>query len=245
MPLRDHFRSPVNDKHHWSSFHGQWPGEIMRTLFDLLPPRYQMGPRLTIGSSDEVDVFVDDDPEAGLVDGEGEGGGEGGTATLLATNPTLTVEADLTEPDVYEVRVYDRDRDRRLVAAIELVSPSNKDRPDSRAQFVGKVISLLRQDVCVAVVDPVSIRQANLYAELHARLGHTDPHLEPTPPHLYAVTLRARKPPRRRSLLDAWFYPMTVGQPLPTLPLWLAPDLRAELPLEPSYQETCRLLRIA
>jgi len=242
MPLRDHFRSPVNDRHHWRSFHGQWPGEIVRTLFDLLPPRYQMGPRLTIGSSYEVDVFVDDDPEARRFDGESEG--EGGTATLLATAPTLTVEADLTEPDVYEVRVYDRDRDRRLVAAIELVSPSNKDRPDSRAQFVGKVISLLRQDVCVAVVDPVSTLRANLYADLLARLDRSDPQLGDPPPHLYAVSLRARKPPKQRGLLDAWFYPMVVGQPLPTLPLWLAPDLRVELPLEPSYQESCRLLRI-
>lgn len=38
---------------------------------------------------------------------------------------------------------------------------------------------------------------------------------------------------------------MTVGQPLPTIPLWLSPTLRVDLPLEPSYQETCRLLRIA
>jgi hypothetical protein len=37
---------------------------------------------------------------------------------------------------------------------------------------------------------------------------------------------------------------MTLGQPLPTLPLWLAPDLRVLLPLEPSYEETCRLLHI-
>src|SRR5947209_31651 len=44
MPLRDHFRSPVNDKHHWSGFHGQWPGEIVRTLFDLLPPGFHASP---------------------------------------------------------------------------------------------------------------------------------------------------------------------------------------------------------
>ncbi|HYH65397.1 MAG TPA: DUF4058 domain-containing protein, partial [Urbifossiella sp.] len=134
---------------------------------------------------------------------------------------------------------------RRLVAAIEIVSPSNKDRPDTRAQFVGKVISLLRQDVCVVVVDPVSTLRANLYAELLARLDRADPRLGDPPPHLYAVSLRARRPPKGPALLDAWYYPMVVGQPLPTLPLWLAPDLRVELPLEPSYQETCRLLRIA
>jgi hypothetical protein len=62
---------------------------------------------------------------------------------------------------------------------------------------------------------------------------------------LYAVTLRGRKPPKQRSLLDAWFFPLAVGQPLPVIPLLLGPDLRIELPLDPSYQEVCRLLRIA
>ena len=36
-----------------------------------------------------------------------------------------------------------------------------------------------------------------------------------------------------------------VSQPLPTLPLWLTPDLHVMLPLETSYQETCRVLGIA
>lgn len=63
-------------------------------------------------------------------------------------------------------------------------------------------------------------------------------------PHLYAVTLRAR-PDGPRPLLDVRFYPMAVGAPLPTLPVWLAPEPRVLLPLEAGYEETCRLLRIA
>jgi hypothetical protein len=38
---------------------------------------------------------------------------------------------------------------------------------------------------------------------------------------------------------------MTVGQALPTLPIWLNADTRVLLPLEPSYEETCRLLHIS
>jgi hypothetical protein len=38
---------------------------------------------------------------------------------------------------------------------------------------------------------------------------------------------------------------LALGQPLPIIPLWLGPDLRIEFPLDPSYQEVCRLLRIA
>ena len=151
-----------------------------------------------------------------------------------------------SKQDQYEVLVYDDEMRQRLVAAIEIVSPSNEDRPDTRRTFVGKVIGLLQQGVCVSLVDLVSDKEFNLYAELLTELGRADPTLPAPPPHLYAVSLRARKRPRKRlSLLDAWFYPMTVGQPLPTIPLWLSPTLRVDLPLEPSYQETCRLLRIA
>jgi len=165
-----------------------------------------------------------------------------GPATLAVLSPTLTVEAELSEQDEYEVRIYDTERGRHLVAAIEIISPSNKDRPNTRQLFVGKVASLLEQGVCVSLVDLVTVRQANLYAELLTLLGRSDPALAPTPPHLYAVTLRTRKPPKHRALLDVWFYPMTVGELLPTLPIWLNPELRVMLPLETSYQETCRIL---
>src|SRR5438067_9903110 len=38
-------------------------------------------------------------------------------------------------PDKYEVRVYEAEGGARLVAAIELVSPANKDRESHRAAF--------------------------------------------------------------------------------------------------------------
>jgi hypothetical protein len=240
MPLRDHFHAPVISKHRWDAVHGQWPGEIVRTLFDLLPTGFVAEPRVYHPAPFEVDVsMIEED------DRLPEGGARGiGTATLATSAPTLTVPADLSELDEYEVRVYDVERLRTLVAAIEIVSPANKDRSDTREQFVNKVTALLRQDVCVSIVDIVTTRHANLYTELLARIGRTDPALADPPP-LYSVTLRARKPPKQRSLLDAWFFPLTIGQPLPIIPLWLGHDLRIELALDPSYQEVCRLLRIA
>jgi hypothetical protein len=54
--------------------------------------------------------------------------------------------------------VYDAERERRLVSAVELVSPGNKDRPESRAQFVAKCAALLRQQVSVVLVDVVTAR---------------------------------------------------------------------------------------
>lgn len=243
MPLRDHFRSPVNDTHSWDEVHGQWPGELVRSLKTILPTGFRAAPKVHLGSPFEVDVSTYD-LDSRNVDATSDSG-DGGVATLTALSPTLTVEADLSEQDEYEVLIYDTERGRRLVAAIEIVSPSNKDRPDTREVFVGKAASLLQQGVCVSIVDLVSIRQANMYAELLSLFGHTDPQLATTTPNLYAVTLRSRKRRKQPSLLDAYFYPMTVGQSLPVLPIWLTTTRRVMLPLETSYEETCRVLDIA
>lgn len=244
MPLRDHFRSPVKDFTTWNEFHGQWPGEIVRQLTTILPPGFRAGPKVYLGTSFEVDIGTFDlderDPDRGF-DADSS---DGGTATLTTVAPTLTMEADALGADEYEVRLYDVEMGRQLVAAIELVSPGNKDRPEAREQFVAKVKALLQQGVCVSIVDLVTIRQANLYAEFLETLGRVD--TRAGVPDIYAVTLRTRKAGKRlrRTVLDAWNYPMAVGQPLPTLPIWLGPNLRIELPLETSYQETCRILGI-
>jgi hypothetical protein len=132
-----------------------------------------------------------------------------------------------------------------LVAAIEIVSPSSKDRPESRHAFVAKVVALLQSNVCVSLVDVVTIRQFNLHADLLALIGRTDPMLGEDPPAIYSVTIRGRKPAGGRPLLDTWFYPLELGQPLPVLPIWLDADLGVLLDLEPGYEETCRVLRIA
>lgn len=242
MPLRDHFRSPVNDKHSWDALHAMWPAMIVQQLFNILPPGYVAAPGVHFGKDFEIDVsaFEEDEPAEPI-----QSFGDSGVAAAAPPAPTLTLEADLSDQDEFEVRVYDVERGRELVAAIEIVSPSNKDRPENRRAFVAKVAALLQKEVCVGVVDLVTIRQLNLYADLLELIGGTDPQLGPTPPNLYAFTIRSRKRPDRRSVLDLWYYPMPLGQPLPTLPIWLSPDLRVLLPLEASYEETCRLLHIA
>ena len=91
----------------------------------------------------------------------------------------------------------------------------------------------------------MTIRQFNLYADLLELIGRSDPMLGAEPPALYAVTVRGRKRGGKPPLLDTWFYPIALGQSLPTLPIWLDVDVGVFLDLETSYEETCRLLRIA
>ena len=150
---------------------------------------------------------------------------------------------DLPDVDEYEVRVFD-DENRRLVAAIEIVSPANKDRPDHRHLFVAKCANLLQKGVCVSIVDLVTVRRFNLYAELLALLGRRDPTFGDNPPPTYAATCRKREA-GGKTRLDTWSFPLAVGQPLPArLPIWLADDLAVPLDLETGYEETCRVLKI-
>ncbi len=94
------------------------------------------------------------------------------------------------------------------------------------------------------MVDLVTTRQFNLYNDLLELIGCSDPSFSPAPPATYAVTGRGLKvghTPR----FESWAYPLAVGQPLPTLPLWLSPELAVSLNLEASYEDACRALRLA
>jgi hypothetical protein len=249
MPLRDHFHPPLAKQRSWEELHGQWPAMIVIALARKLPPRYIAGPRVHLGAYFEIDGASYEKGESPPPLAAGGGGEEGGVATAVwaPPRPTWEVTTDLPDQDEYEVRVYNTEHERRLVAAVEIVSPANKDRPESRRLFVAKCAALLRQDVSVAIIDVVTIRAFNLYAELLEFIGQTDPALVPEPPPLYAAACRWTSEagsPRPRPRLQTWAYPPAVGQPLPTLPLWLAESLAVPLELEASYEETCRILRI-
>ena len=238
MPLRDHFRPPVSKRASWEGFHGQWPAMIVQHLNFVLPDGYMAEPRVYLGPYFEIDVtaFERAQPQTATV-----AAGIGGIATVAwsTTQPLLDVEADWPDQYEYEVLVYDQERERRLVAAVELVSPANKDRPESRRAFVTKCASLLRQGVSLAIVDLVTIRQFNLYAELLEWIGKSDPKLGAEPPATYAVSMRFQRPPRR-TLLQTWPYALVLGQPLPTLPLWLSPECSVPLDLEETYHRAAK-----
>ena len=128
MPLRDHFRPPLDDVHSWDELHGRWPMMIVQELIEVLPEPYFAAPGVHLGTLYEVDIGTYRRPVAEANDfGVAKGGVA--VATYAPPEPTLTLEPQLPNQDVYEVRIYDSRRNRQLVAAIEIVSPSNKDRP--------------------------------------------------------------------------------------------------------------------
>ena len=102
---------------------------------------------------------------------------------------------------------------------------------------------MLQNRICVSIVDVVTTRRFNLYGDLMELAGEPDPEFVAQAPATYAVTCRGRKL-NGRPRLEIWSYPLVVGQPLPTLPIWLSEDSAVSLDLEATYVETCQTLRI-
>jgi hypothetical protein len=234
MPLRDHFHPPVELIASWEEVHGMWPGVMAMRLNEILPGGYRCGVKIHLGSLVEVDVgtreqeyCTHDEPHSALA--------------WEAASPTLLLETEELTPPEYEVRVYDRNDRNRLVAAVEIVSPRNKDRETSRDAFVSKCHAMIQQEVCVVIVDPCTDRSANLYADLAERLGAKPPATAES--SIYAVSCRFF-PGGRRHRIQSWEHPLEIGGFLPTLPLWLTDSLYVPLELERTYEESCKGLRI-
>lgn len=244
MPLRDHFRPPVSKQASWEGFHATWPTCVVQQLRKLLPSGFVAEPRVHLGTLMEIDVGAFESVAAERSEASKKNGNSGhASAIWTATRPAVAVDTDLPDEYEYEVRILDVERQRQLVAVIEFVSPANKDRSDSRDAFVAKCAALLRKGVAVSVVDLVTVRRFNLYAQLMGMVGHPDPTMSTDGPATYAASCRwVTRGARAR--LEAWSHTMTVGQSLPTLPLWLSDSLVVPLDLEPSYEQACHDLWI-
>ena len=89
----------------------------------------------------------------------------------------------------YEVLIFDQERERRLVAAVELISPANKDRPESRRALVTKCATLLRQGVGIALVAG-NMYYTYLARRLAAKENRTDVTAMPYVDSLYNTAYR-------------------------------------------------------
>lgn len=241
MPILDHFHPPLSVARHWESFHALWASAIAEALNEnLLPEGYFAEPQLHVGSRVEIDVATFDERRS-----SGGGAGAGGTATLAAPvwappAPSLCFPAIF--PDSLEILVLSTEAGPTLVAAVELVSPGNKDRHEFRNSFAAKCASYLQQGVGLQIVDIVTSRSANLHNELVRLLG-LGPEFLISPEPLYAAAYRpVRQPSAER--IDVWHKLLQVGGSLPVLPLAIDKGVCIPLDLEATYLEACSRLRL-
>jgi hypothetical protein len=204
----------------------------------VLPSGYYAIPNVELDGPVEIDV-------APLRDREEEMGTPGQEPLALWTppQPALTMTVYFPPLELVEVHVFWDEGSPQLKAAVELVSPRNKDRPEARRVFAVKCVSYLHAGSSVVVIDVVTPRKANLHAEILRLLELNGPAAWQSPSDLYAVAYQATAVEQKRRL-QAWPEALAVGSPLPWMPLWLGADVCVALDLETTYRMTCTDLRI-
>jgi hypothetical protein len=242
MPLLDHFHPPLSAERHWESFHSNWATKLADALTERwLPPNYIAEEHVHLGPSVEIDVATFE--RQASAPGKQESAAVATVGPKIWSPPAADGALPAVFPDTFEIRVLSTDTGPKLVAAIELISPGNKDRAAERMAFAVTCACYLSQRISVILVDIVTNRRANLHNEL-LRLMEAGELLElPPEANLYAVAYR----PLRRSQgdeIDIWRVPLALGQPLPTLPLGLRADLVIPVDFESAYAEACLRKRL-
>lgn len=126
----------------------------------------------------------------------------------------------------------------RLVAVIEIVSPSNKDRPEHVEELASKIAALLEAGIHVLLVDlfPPGLHDPQ---RMHGAIGTwtADHGLQDELPSDAPLTLASY---RANGFIDAYVETLAVGQGLPDMPLFFHPERYVNVPLAPTYDTAFR-----
>ena len=201
----------------WSGLHIYWMVNICDDIKSKLPAGF----RAYLGTSPIV--AIDDPPGQPDVSVRHTNGGMQGTLEPNEADPfqpdwegqVATIEAD--------VSVY-IERNGRLIAAVELVSPGNKDGTEKRATYTSRYLGYLTNGVNLLFVDLHPRPYAFSFAdEIAKRLQLPKQPILHAP---YAISYRVHADPSAEATLAVRHFPLKVGDALPRAPLALGfPDL--------------------
>ena len=226
MPLHDWADLPG-----WDGVHQVWCVELLYALKPLLPSAYRAyigtTPTFAIGSP------VDARPDVGVRDWPA---GEPAPPADTGPEPDEEIAVATIAADT-AILV---ERGGRLVAAVELVSPRNKDRLAAQAAYAAGYAGYLLRGVHLLLVDVHRRPAAFSFADEVARgLGLRPPGL-PAP---HAVAYRVGGPsPGGGRFLAVWRKSLVVGEALPVMRLPLSADESVAVDLEATY---CRAAEAA
>ena len=122
----------------------------------------------------------------------------------------------------------------RIIAVIEIASPGNKDSRAALRDFVEKTVDCLRKGIHVLIIDLFHPTQRDPYG-IHKVIWDEIVEEDFTFPDGKDRILVSYKTGGERM---AYIEPVTVGDALPDMPLFLTNDLHVMVPLEPTYQAT-------
>jgi hypothetical protein len=196
----------------WTTVHAALGLAIAHQLVPKLRPRYLALPveRFVLDIPEDVTVEARDIyPDVGTVPSGTLA--PGGSAAVLAPPPLRLATVVPTRVPHVNVEIRDT-KNRRLVTAIEILSPTNK-RGRGRKEYLAKRRRLLLSDAHLMEIDLL-------------RKGKRVPMRRPLPAAPYFVFLSREE---NRPVLDVW--PIGFSDPLPIVPVPLLPG-DADVPLD-------------
>ena len=221
MPLHD-----WKDLEGWEGVHSYWLPELARSIKPQLPAGY----RAYLGSIPGLTISSDGaKPDVAVRHWENGNGAEHVATAAPARGPSRHVVTFALDPDLAVLITYRG----RLAAAIEIVSPRNKDRPSARQYYTGRYFGYLIRRASLILVD-VHPRPAGFsFADsLATQLELSEEHL-PSP---MAIAFRdGGSVPDRGTMLDIWREPLTPGRPMPFMSLFLSATEHVQVDLEGTY----------
>jgi hypothetical protein len=129
----------------------------------------------------------------------------------------------------------------QLIAALEVVSPRNKDRADAKETYTNRYLGYLRLGVHLMLVDVLPRPKGFSFSDaITASLGM---HLPPLPPPFAATYRVGEVVPVGNdmgSLVAVWRRALRIGEPLPTLPLPLSVHKAIPVDLEETYRRAAK-----
>jgi hypothetical protein len=228
MPLHD-----WTDRPGWEGVHHLWITELLRWVKPRLPAAYRAyigsAPLLAIGApagrpdiqvrqwGDRTDPLGDSTP------------GQSSFARGAGIEPDVELAVATLDPSTALLV----ERQGRLVAAVELVSPRNKDRPTARDAYLTRYLGYLIESVHLLLVDVHRRPIGFSFPDRIAAALSMEIESLPTPA---AVSYRVGEPaPDGGRFLAIWRRSLGPDATLPEIPLALDVDSRIVVDLEQTY----------
>ncbi len=230
MPLHD-----WTDERGWDSIHPVWLTYLLEHVQERLPEGYKafLGgvPSLTVDTGHgRPDVSVRHWGEKPAV--------SAAPADTALLTPDLEASVVLRLDPQRAVHV---DFHGQLIAAIEIVSPRNKDRADTKETYANRYLGYLRLGVHLMLVDVLPRPKGFSFADvITSGLGMDLPSLPPPFAAAYRVGEVVPVGDDMGSLVGLWRRPLLVGQPLPQLPLPLNVHRSVVIDLEETYRRAAK-----
>jgi hypothetical protein len=233
MPIHNWAAAPSGLFHH---FHQQWTAAICDALnAGRLPKGFY-----ALIEQHAGDVVPDGLTLHRLPRSKGPADRRGAVAVADAP-PNARLITRATEEDVYAAKanrvVVRESSSRDVVAAIEVVSPGNKHSKRAIHDFLDKSLDFLKQGVNLLIVDlfpPTPRDSQGIHKALWDEI-RDEPFELPPEKRLTLAAYIAGVP------TTAYVEPVTVGDPLPDMPVFLDRENYVLAPLEATYQETWAL----